>query len=70
LRILGHAVQFINACVRGIAPQVPGLILSKLSAYFVRVNDRYIRFAFLSIVSIELKQLVDSSEDSFLKLLH
>jgi len=28
LRIFGHAVQFINASVRGSAPQVPGLILS------------------------------------------
>ena len=28
LRILGHAVQFINTSVRGSAPQVPGLILS------------------------------------------
>jgi hypothetical protein len=32
-------VRFINTSVRGSAPQVPGLILSQLSADFVRVND-------------------------------
>jgi hypothetical protein len=39
LRILGHAVQFISTIVRGSVPQVPGLILSKLSAEAALVKD-------------------------------
>jgi hypothetical protein len=38
---IAYPVWFINTSVRGSAPQVPGLILSQLSADFVRVNDIY-----------------------------